>query len=142
MCMWFAHSSSWAEVHAITMRDFLVQTLSINESAKYSPIFLESNSENLSLTWWWSLVWLLHSESQNINRGMQKPFKSLLKCSLLCNTMRVSSDISSFFTTNSVTWGKGFSAILYFPPLIPMQHRTSGKALPEAAMGWVQGGNT
>lgn len=46
------------------------------ESADYLPMFLEANSEELSLTCWKSLAWLLHSDSQNINNVMQKPFKS------------------------------------------------------------------
>lgn len=89
MCMWLACSSSWAVVYAITMRDFLVQTLSIKDSADYSPTFLESNSEELSLTCWWSPVWLLYSESQNIIDVMQKPFKSSVAALCCVNVIPV-----------------------------------------------------
>lgn len=107
----FACTSICAVFYGITMVDSFAEIILDESDCWIFAQVLESYSEEISLTCWKSLVWLLHSNSQNINDVMQKPFKSSVAAVCWVN-MRfvphqeppwVCSEDSSFFAITSMT---------------------------------------
>lgn len=122
----FACTSICAVFYGITMVDSLAETILNESNCWLFAQVLESYSEDIGLTCWKSLVWLLHSNSQNINDVMQKPFKSSVAAVCWVNMRFVShqeppwvcSEDSSFFAITGMTpWCRAKPSVSSIGPL-------------------------
>lgn len=121
----FACTSICAAFDGVTMIDSLAEIILNQSNCWLFAQVLESYSEDISLTCWKSLVWLPHSDSQNINDVMQKPFRSSVAAACWANMRsiphqeppQISSEVSVLCITAVTPWCETKPSVSLISPL-------------------------